>query len=267
MTKMRKTFAAILMAVLAISSIGLAASFAKADISMGNMNVANMNVANTDTTIQRSWVHLTGKITQWGSTPVNGTISVQARELKVNDTVARAMVVASAVWNNGTAKPTGNFTYTYYAAKLANPQMAKLNYEGNNFYLNGTWALYTVTVTNTVITNDGVTSWHRDVNAVTTKAAGQLNVTDNWTKFTLTINGIDQLSGLVRRVLTRTVQINACKVAEDGANKVTVQDLLMVARAYGAMPGMNNYDQKLDFNLHFKIDVTNLATVAANVGQ
>ena len=29
----------------------------------------------------------------------------------------------------------------------------------------------------------------------------------------------------------------------------------------------DNYDQKLDFNLHYKIDITNLATVAANVGQ
>ena len=272
MTKMRKTLTAILMVVLAISSLGIAVSFAKADLSASNMNtenmgIGNMRIANTDTTIQRSWVHLTGKITQWGSNPVNGTISVHAGAVKVNDTLARALVTASAVWNNGTAKPTGNFTYTYYAAKLVNCQTAKRNFEGNNFYLNGTWVLTTVTVTNTVITNDGVTSWNRNTNAVSTKAIGQLTVTNNWTRFTLTINGIDPLSGLVRRVVASVKQVNICKVADDGVDKVTVKDLLIVARAYRAMPGMSNYDQELDFNMHFKIDITNLATAAANVGQ
>jgi hypothetical protein len=247
---MRKNLAVILLAVLAIGSL-----------------CAAVSSANADTSIQRSWVRLTGRITQWGSTPVNGTISVQARTVRVNDTLARKFVGASAVWTNGTVKPRGNFTYTYYAAKLVNLQTAKLNYQGNDFFLNGTWAIYNVTVTNTVITNNGITSVHRDTDAVSTKAIGQLNVTDNWTKFTLTINGIDPLTGLVHRVKTSLVQMNVCKVSDDGTNKVTIQDVLIVARAYGAMPGMNNYDQKLDFNLHYKIDITNLATVAANVGQ
>ena len=170
------------------------------------------------------------------------------------------------MWTNGTPKPRGNFTYTFYAAKLVNLNMARLNYQGNNFFLNGTWAVYTVTVTNTVITNNGVTNVHRDTNAVSTNAVGQLNVTDNWTKFTLIINGIDPLIGSVHRsvISTNSDKLRA-KYQTMENPKVTMQDVLTVARAYGAMPGMNNYDQKLDFNLHFKIDITNLATVAANV--
>ena len=261
---MRESVVAILLAILAISSLSAAISFAKADDSVAS---ADMSAASTDVSILRSWVRLNGKITQWGSTPVNGSISVQAGALRVNDTLARASVKASAVWNNGTAKPTGNFTYTYYAANLVFAQKVRRNYEGNNFFLNGTWVVSNVTVTNTVITNNGLISRHHDVNTVTIKAVGQLNVTDNWTKFTLTINGIETLSGLVHRVMTSTVQVNVCKVADDGDTKVTIKDVLIVVRAYGAMPGMKFYDQKLDFNLHYKIDITNLATVAANVQQ
>jgi len=251
-TKMRKHLAVILLAVLAISSLCVAVAYANTD-------------AATDVSIQKSWVRLAGKITQWGSTPVNGTISVQARAISVNENLARKFVVASATWTNGTAKPRGNFTYTYYAAKLVKLNMTRINYQGNDFYLNGTWAVSNVTVTNTVITNDGVTSVHRETKAVSTKAVGQLNVTDKWTKFTLSINGIDPLTGSVRRLVWRTVEMNICKVSDDGKPQVTISDFRIVARAYGAMPGMNNYDQKLDFNLHYKIDITNLATVAANV--
>jgi hypothetical protein len=143
--------------------------------------------------------------------------------------------------------------------------MARINYQGNDFYLNGTWVLSTITVSNTVITNDGVTSVHRETNVVSTKAAGQLNVTDKWTKFTLSINGIDPLTGSVHRFIWRTVEMNICKVSDDGNTQVTISDFRMVARAYGAMPGMVNYDQKLDFCMHYKIDITNLATAAANV--
>jgi len=254
---MRKNIAIILLAILTVSTLGIAAGLANADVSM----------ANTSMPVQRTWVHFAGTIKQWGTTPVNGTISVNARTLTVNDILARRFIGVSAVWNNGTAKPRGNFTYTYYATKLLNLEAAKLNYQGNNFYLNGTWAVYNVTVTNTIIKNDGITSWHRDVNAVSTKVTGQLNVTDNWTKFKLSLQGIDPLTGTVKRAITRSMEMNVCKVSDDGNPKVTIQDLQIVINAYGAMPGMGNYDQKLDFNMHFKIDLTNLATAAANVGQ
>lgn len=247
---MRRKLAAVLLAVIAISSLTLAVNFASAD-----------------TSIQRGWVRLTGRITQWGLTPVNGTISVQARTISVNDTLTRKFVGVSAVWTNDGGKPRGNFTSIHYEAKLVHLNMSRRDYQGNNFFLNGTWVVSNVTVVQTVITNNGVTSWHRDVDAVSTKVAGQLNVTDKWTRFTITFNGINQLTGSVRRFVWSVRQINICKVSDDGKPQVTIQDVLTVARAYGAIPGMNNYDQKLDFNLHFKIDITNLATVAANVGQ
>lgn len=249
---MRKHLIAILLAVLAISSLCVAVAYANTD--------ASPNVS-----IQRRWVRLGGKITDWGSTPVNGTLSVQTRAMTINDNLAKRFFAASAVWSTGTVKPRGNFTYTFYAAKLVNLEMAQINYQGNDFYLNGTWAVSNVTVSNTVITNDGVTSVHRETNVVSTKAVGQLNVTDKWTKFTLSINGIDPLSGSVRRFVWSTMEMNVCKVSDDGKTQVTISDFRMVARAYGAMPGMANYDQKLDFNMHYKIDITNLATAAANV--
>jgi len=35
--------------------------------------------------------------------------------------------------------------------------------------------------------------------------------------------------------------------------------------AYGAMPGWGNYDARMDFCGHFKIDIADLSTVAANM--
>ena len=115
-------------------------------------------------------------------------------------------------------------------------------------------------------TNGQITSVHRSSVATTQKVYGELNVTDNWTKFTLSITGIDQLSGSVYRSVQRQVQFNPFKVTDDTTtNVVTRDDVAAVIHAYGAMPGWGNYDARMDFCGHFKIDIADLSTVAANI--
>jgi hypothetical protein len=137
-----------------------------------------------------------------------------------------------------------------------------------NYFLNGTWNVYTVVSTVTIITNANgqITNVHRTSDTSVQQAYGELNVTDNWTKFTLSITGIDPLTGSVFRSVQRQVQFNPFKVTDDTTtNVVTKVDVAAVIHAYGAMPGWGNYDAKMDFCGHFKIDTANLATVAANI--
>jgi hypothetical protein len=46
---------------------------------------------------------------------------------------------------------------------------------------------------------------------------------------------------------------------------VTRADLNAVIMNYHAMPGWGNYDNKMDFNLNYRIDICDMATVAANM--
>ena len=98
------------------------------------------------------------------------------------------------------------------------------------------------------------------------KVYGELNVTDSWTKFTLKFTGYDPLTGSVTRSVTRQVQFNWYKVTDDVAGTaVTRADVNAVVQCYRAMPGWGNYDNRMDFNFNYKIDIADLATVAANL--
>ena len=95
---------------------------------------------------------------------------------------------------------------------------------------------------------------------------GVLTVTDNWSKFTLSLDGIDDLTGSVARSVIRQFEFNPFKVTEDiSTNFVTEADVAAVIRAYGAMPGHGNYNPRMDFRGHYKIDTTSLSTVASNL--
>jgi hypothetical protein len=69
--------------------------------------------------------------------------------------------------------------------------------------------------------------------------------------------------------MTRQKQFNPFKVTDDiessTSDTVSKVDLTAVRRNYGAMPGWGNFDTKMDFNCNYKIDIADLATVAANV--
>ena len=261
--------ALVIIALVAVSSISLAGVNASV---FGQSNMA-VNMSNALT--QRSYIRINGIITQWGTTPVNGSLQTQAGTSTHATTGTNQLATATAIWTTNTSRPISslqskqNFTYTFYEARLTNASVSTLSASSasTNYFLNGTWSVYTVVSNVTIITNtDGqITNVHRTSDTSVQKAYGELTVTDNWTKFTLAINGIDPLTGSVYRSVQRQVQFNPFKVTDDTTtNVVTKADIAAVIHSYGAMPGWGNYDARMDFAHHYRIDIADLSTVAAN---
>jgi len=276
---MRKEIAVILLALIIVGSLSFAVSSAQAFPTKGRNYMFNsFSGAMSNKPVQKSWVHIDGIITQWGPTSLTGFLSTNARTTLFNTSDTRQLSSASAIWTTDKFRPLvnavrtkENLTYVIYSARLRNASVAMLSYDESNFFLNGTWNVNAVTIAVTVITNSSgnITSVHRETDIVPTTAYGELAVTDNWTKFTLAIDGIDPLTGSVRRSVMRQMQWNPFKITDDltgtVSEAVTKEDLGAVVKCYGNMPGWGNFDQKMDFNFNYRIDIADVATVAANV--
>ncbi len=290
---MRRTSAIILIAILAVSAFTTLGVMAMASarpfmswntnrgIGPGNgmgMGMGLGRLGNANATGQQSYVRIDGQITNFGKENVTGTILAQSRTLIVNGTSTRQGAFASAILANtstplATIRAKQNFTYTFYTANLANASTASLNVTGYSFFLNGTWNVYQIT-TNYTVTTDGegtVTSYSRNQNAVAlaTKAYGELKVASTGSNFTLSITGVNDLTGKVHvsRITSRMFNPFIVNNESTTATTVTKNDLASIVRSFGASPGWGNYDQRMDYNMHYKIDITDLATAAANINS
>ncbi|MGD0451379.1 MAG: hypothetical protein ABSA79_10050 [Candidatus Bathyarchaeia archaeon] len=259
-----------IIALFAVSGISLAG--AKPSMVSPSTMAPNMSSA----LAMRSYIRINGNITQWGTTAVNGALQTQAGASTRVDLSTNQIATATAIWTTNISRPIvdveakQNFTYVFYEARLTNASVSTLSTTtvGTNYFLNGTWNVYTVVSNVTIITNDQgqITNVHRSTDTSIQKAYGELTVTDNWTKFTLAIKGIDPLTGSVSRSVQRQTQFNQFKVTDDTTtNAVTKADVAEVIRSYGSMPGWGNYDAKMDFCGHYKIDIADLSTVASNM--
>ena len=274
---MNKKIVAILLAVIAVGGLSIAAT-ANAMPFMNWRTFPNIPSNSHGPRLQQSFVRWNGLITEWGTTNVTGAIQAQSRTIVFNDASTRQGASATAIWTTNTTRPINalrdreNFTYTFFAARLTNASVSGLNVGSNDFFLNGTWTVYQVTTNFTIITDISgtITSFHRsqDATALVSNAYGELTVKDSWANFTLAINGVNPLTGSVHRQITRSMQFNPFKINDDDeANPTTVTkaDVLSITQAYGAMPGWGNYDQRMDYNFNYKIDIVDLTTAAANV--
>ena len=263
----------ITIAVLAVIAIITLSSLSLAIESASALTTTTDQVANRPT--QKSWIRINGNINKWGTTDASGLLQTMARTALLESSDTRQLASASAIWTTNLSRPINavrakeNFTYTFYAARLTNASVSTLSAStsASNYFLNGTWNIFTVKTNVTIITDNGaITRVHRDSDTSVEKAYGELNVTDNWSKFTLTLTGIDPLTGSVFRSMTRQIQFNPFKVSEDeSSNVVTRADVKAVVKCYRAMPGWGSYDSRMDFNNNFKIDIADLSTVAANM--
>jgi hypothetical protein len=261
-----------LIAVFAISSLGLSAGFADAKPSTMNANSNN----NSNQLLQRSYIRLNGQITAWGTADAHGQLQTQAR-VGTHAITTNLLASATAIWTTNTSRPISavrtkeNFTYTFYEARLANASVSSLSANATSprsYFLNGTWNLYTSVSTVTIITNvnGSITNIHRDIQTSIQKLYGELNVTDNWSKFTLSINGIDPLTGSVHGWVQRQMQFNPFKITSDSTtDSVTKADFGAIMRNYRAMPGWGNYNVNMDFNNNYQVDLADLSTVACNM--
>jgi hypothetical protein len=254
--------------ILLVSSLSLAVESAAAQSNQAT-NVSNRPV-------EKSWIRINGAINSWGTTPVKGTLQTIARTALLESQDTRQLTSAGAIWTTNNSHPIQaikakeNFTYTFYAARLGNASVSTLSASNSSedYFLNGTWNLFTVQSTITVITNSSgnIVKVLRNSQTTPTKAYGELTVTDNWTKFTLVINGIDPLTGSVFRSVQRQVQFNPFKITDDSVvSTVTRDDFVQIMQCFRAMPGWGNYDTSMDFNNNFRVDIADLSTVASNM--
>jgi hypothetical protein len=272
---MKKTLAVALLVIIAVSSLSFAVASASAigPTSRGwGWRLGSWMRRGAIVPFQRSWIRLNGIAETWGAQEVNGSLWVNARTVGSDENVWQA-AFATAIWSNTTNyRHLGNFSYSFYVARLVDANVSVLNYEDTDFFMNGTWNVYHVSINQTIIKSGDLESGYTvdrqtktDVDPVATGAYGELKVTDNWTKFVLSIEGVDELNGLVNRARMSQMIFNKFKVSEDGTEKVSRVDLTVLSGIYGARPGWGSYDSNMDFNFNYKIDIADLTTVAANV--
>lgn len=226
--------------------------------------------AGADTVFERTWVRAHGRITEWGLTPVFGWINVRVKAIDVNGTF-REWAGVHAVWSyeprrlNCTDPPTGTFTFTFWTARLVNSSVIAANYSGYDLFISGKWNVNKITTT-VEVSPTGEVSITRVFEPTVTEAYGELRVFPEVGErrlFELSITGIDLLSGVVVRYVVQHLEIEIFDTDDNG--KVTIVELTRAAKRYGSVAGLWNYDADLDVNGDCKIDIADLATLAANI--
>lgn len=247
---MTKSIAVIMVAILALGSLALIPSFASADT----------------TDYSRTWIRLHGFINKWDNESAFGWLRAMAKIANINGTVHEWAVV-NAMWSleqqrlNVTDDHVGTFTFSFYRAVLSNTSMIALNYSGYDLYVAGLWNVSEFTTTLTIDATAMLVNFTRTITPVVTLAPGDLHV--KGLQFGLDITGIAPLSGYVWMALIQFKEIKFFDMNGDG--KVDIKDLVHVAKRYGAVTGMKNYDFNVDFNCEGRVSIDDLTTVAANI--
>ena len=137
-TRMKKTIATILIAIIAASALSLAAS-ASAMPFMNWKSFSNMPGNSHRMATQQSFARLDGMITKYGSTNDTCTLQAQSRTVVSNTTNIRQGSSATAIWTTNQSRPISalrakeNYTYTFYSANLVNASVSSLNMTGYSF--------------------------------------------------------------------------------------------------------------------------------------
>jgi hypothetical protein len=231
----------------------------------------------TETTLpslQYTWVHVVGPVTQYGNETAMGWLDAKATITNVTQ-LAKVHVFwmpkPSFTPMNG-SKPA-NFTYSFYHASLINTTIAAMNYTGYDFYVSGLW-----TVCNVTFTYYGQKFDHckENVTVIKQNATGALEVSGIWKNFIVSISGFDHVKGLVTRMKQSEKRILDGDISGPNGqpdSTVNIYDLVAVAKHIGETPGLGQGSHDLqqvesyDLNFDFHIDVYTLVSVATDIGR
>jgi len=205
-----------------------------------------------------SYVILYGEVTAYGELPAMGwmrTYAVIGEDAEV-DTIILPSGIPEELQS-----PKENFTYSFIYARLDNASIVELNYTGlDDLYISGAWSVYNVSFTYYTYENFTV-----DVETIVSGAPGEMLVTNNWSIFTISIQGVPVISGSVHHVIQRAFELPHCDI--DCNCKVDLFDLMKIAKAYGTTPGLPMYSFDLDLNLDFVIDIYDLLQISIELGK
>lgn len=205
-----------------------------------------------------TWVYMVGYIEQFGDKSVSGWVGAWA------EIDQWAEVHAFWTWPQILPIP-GN--YAFYYARLVDASIIKLDYNEKDFYILGTWDVLKITL---VYDMEGNITKVMEI--VADDASGDLSVTGGWSAFTIVITGVDLITGRVlfyRMVSDGPIPIGDVTglVPDTPDGEINIRDLVHVAKAYGDTPGIGRYNFDIDFNFDFQIDIIDLTTLAASLGE
>jgi hypothetical protein len=218
-------------------------------------------------------IQVVGRVTGYGNSPALGNLNANAKIS--NSTVGENVSTAHVFWvpiSGPMPHPdtAGNFTYSFYAARLINTTTLALNYSGYDFYLNGTWNILNVTFSYSGVNHE---DFQKTESYARQNATGELKVYGNWMNFTLSISGFEDVKGSVNHFVRHAKAILEGDVL--GHGRVDIYDLVYVARRIGSTPGapqsggLSNFEdvESADVNFDFHVDIYDLVTVATQIGQ
>ena len=263
---MRKQMVAVLIAVLVVCCLSTLIVPAFAQVS-----TAPRGTVVTPPPLIVRWMRFRGAVTDWGSEPYQGTLTVNAKTANVPAALFKPWATVDAVWSNEQrpitleTKPVGQVTYTHYVARLVLLQAIRGKQADPNYDINitGLWNVNKVKITSEFDENGVLLKSIREITPIVTRAKGQLHITENWKKFDLAIEGIDVVTGKGVGMFTAAKMINPFSFT--GASRPVFSDLVKLVRSFRAMPGFGNFLPELDYNSDSKIDLADLTTVAANM--
>ncbi len=212
-----------------------------------------------ETVEEKTWVHVIGAVQTYGETPIMGWLGAHA---KVGEWAMVHVAWASLPLEFPPMLPNYTMTFSFYGATLVNSTTVELNYTGYDLYVAGLWDAYSATF---VWDSEGNCSW--TLEQIVDDASGELRVMGNWTDFEVDITSLDLIGGTVTHYLGRPIPIPIGDCNMD--SEVNILDLVHIAKAYGEMPGRPEgcYSWEIDFNFDFVIDIGDLTTIAANLGE
>jgi hypothetical protein len=249
----------------------------------------------TTTPPQFEYVQLVGNVRNFGNASAFGWLGADAK-ISTNSSTGQTENVADAraAWEpispsimplwSVLPNATGNFTYSFYAARLINTTMVALNYSGYDVYIAGLWTVLNVTFT---YSGEHWVNFTESETSVAQNVTGELMVNGNWGingpsaslcrtamgNFTLSLAGFDDVTGSVEQFVLHARAILDGDVLGHGT--VDIYDLVYIARYIGSTPGapqlggLQSFEgvEKADLNGDFHVDIYDLVTAASQIGQ
>lgn len=217
-----------------------------------------------------TFVAMKGVVQYYGSKPAYGCLRAFAEVKKWAE--------VKVVWTDmGPRILSFPAVYYFYAAKLVKSDIVELKYNERDFYVSGVWDVWNVTLSY----DEHGKLWKWIIDLIVDDGPGDLSVYNGWTDFTVDIKPKPPMELIVGKVLRYWIWPFPIPQGDWNVDEtIDIFDLVHVARAFRGKPGIESYwstefniNQSLelifdtDLNLDFAVDIFDLATIAANLGE